>query len=774
MSVISDKGRLIRLISKSYEPRTYIPPRKDQAPPLGRNLIMPLWKILMADPEDILKHNGVDPYVFVRFLYMMSKAMVPIWLLSWIVLLPVDAANSNVLGKSGLDRLTFGNVSKDKQSRYWAHLILDYVFIGWILFLIWQEMQHWLVIRQRHLINPEHSRLAQANTVLITDIPPEFLDEERLEQLYAHLPGGVKRIWLNSLVKLALKHKLETEKRIQKLEKKKKPVPPELTGPVNPDLLSTDAESGSKVLSLADQLVPRNQRPTTRLKPSWAPFGLGFLGIGEKVDTIEWARKVIQERNEGLSKSREQLRKDVQTPGIGEETYPPLNSAFIHFNQQIAAHMAVQCLAHSQPTGHARGYPQQDGCRVVPDDSILYLPGHCTYTTPTGADSQHTFLITTLSSGLIASIKPIAQDPASIATILAAQLPTASTFFITLVLTQFTGTVGNLLQPFTLLLYYIRLILTGGTPLQTQSWGTTFPGVTVYGVIMISYMVISPVINGFGAMFFVLSAIIYKYLFIWVDDQPVEADTGGLFFPKAVTHLFVGMYIQEIALCALFFLARDENNKVSAIPQGALMVAIHYILLVSYGPLINSLPLSLAYMSYGMPKETGHEGSEAANEPAVNSSTERLTLQSSPQIYNNEKQPRSAEGLTGETQTPNTTPSASTRPGPPVSSEQEDVELGNLGHNQEEEEDEEAFFAVPGGPGVVRGMRDDGNDPDAFFHPATKEPQRILWLPRDELGLTAAEIKENGAVGIQSTDQFAVLNHKGKVKISGPPPDDIA
>ena len=71
-------------------------------------------------------------------------------------------------------------------------------------------------------------------------------------------------------------------------------------------------------------------------------------------------------------------------------------------------------------------------------------------------------------------------------------MPTASTFFITLILTQFTGTVGTLLQPISLVLYYVKIILLGGTPrsvfnsrytLQTQQWGTQFPGVTVYAVI---------------------------------------------------------------------------------------------------------------------------------------------------------------------------------------------------------------------------------------------------------------------------------------------------
>jgi hypothetical protein len=83
-----------------------------------------------ADPEEIIRKNGVDPYVFVRFLQMMAKAMIPIWLLSWLILLPVDSVRTGVSGKEGLDRLTFGNVGTDRQERYWAHLILDWVFIG--------------------------------------------------------------------------------------------------------------------------------------------------------------------------------------------------------------------------------------------------------------------------------------------------------------------------------------------------------------------------------------------------------------------------------------------------------------------------------------------------------------------------------------------------------------------------------------------------------------------------------------------------------------------
>ena len=154
------------------------------------------------------------------------------------------------------------------------------------------------------------------------------------------------------LVKAAREHRLANEKKIAKLEKKGKPVPESLRGPANPDLVEEPTGTEHvQMISKADQLVPRSQRPTMRLKPSWAPFSLGFLGIGKKVDTIEWAQQEIQEVLPKLEAARDRLRKDAEIQGVSnEEEFPPLNSAFILFNQQIAANIAVQCLAHNQPS----------------------------------------------------------------------------------------------------------------------------------------------------------------------------------------------------------------------------------------------------------------------------------------------------------------------------------------------------------------------------------------------------------------------------------------
>lgn len=185
-----------------------------------------------------------------------------------------------------------------------------------------------------------------------------------------------------NLIKLARKMKVDREAKIAKLENKGKPLPKQLTEPLNPDLLKPtqsrqgkpgNGETGSDdqgpldpaSLGLADQLVPRDKRPTTRLKPHWAPFGLGWLGIGEKVDTIDWTRKQIEEITPLLEASRERLRRDTENDGNENDTYPPVSSAFIHFNQQISAHLAAQSLAHHLPLNMSGRYIEQSPENVI-------------------------------------------------------------------------------------------------------------------------------------------------------------------------------------------------------------------------------------------------------------------------------------------------------------------------------------------------------------------------------------------------------------------------
>ena len=87
-------------------------------------------------------------------------------------------------------------------------------------------------------------------------------------------------------------------------------------------------------------------------------FGLSWMPslwlIGKKVDTIEHCRKEVARLNL-------EIEVDQQNP----EKFPLMNSAFIQFNHQVAAHMACQAVSHH--------VPKQMEPRIVeisPDDVI--------------------------------------------------------------------------------------------------------------------------------------------------------------------------------------------------------------------------------------------------------------------------------------------------------------------------------------------------------------------------------------------------------------------
>lgn len=138
-----------------------------------------------------------------------------------------------------------------------------------------------------------------------------------------------------------------------------------------------DLESAPAVEAAAI-VVPKDQRPTHRL---------GFLGLwGKKVDSIDWAREEIQTCNKLLDEARQIIKQEDQVNdveegghhgGKGKDTerivkgnghehrYPPLNSAFITFHRQMAAHLAAQALLHHKPYAMGNKYTE-----VNPEDVI--------------------------------------------------------------------------------------------------------------------------------------------------------------------------------------------------------------------------------------------------------------------------------------------------------------------------------------------------------------------------------------------------------------------
>ncbi|KAH7328270.1 hypothetical protein B0I35DRAFT_417041 [Stachybotrys elegans] len=84
--------------------------------------------------------------------------------------------------------------------------------------------------------------------------------------------------------------------------------------------------------------LKKKERPTHHLSlfgVSWMP---GLPLVTKKVDTIYWCR-------EELARLNVEIEEDQKHP----ERFPLMNSAFIQFNHQVAAHMACQSVVHHIP-----------------------------------------------------------------------------------------------------------------------------------------------------------------------------------------------------------------------------------------------------------------------------------------------------------------------------------------------------------------------------------------------------------------------------------------
>ena len=262
-------------------------------------------------------------------------------------------------------------------------------------------MAHYVYVRQHYLASPSHSSTAQARTVLVTGIPQKFLTESALTHLFSHLPGGVRKVWINrhlgdmpelynqrlkacqmlesaatSLLNMAIKRNRKRLRNPVKFKDGRQIVS-------NTELTSfvSDLETRDTVM---EELVSKHKRPSHRLPLfSWMPFSIPLLG--KKVDTIEWACDRIHQLDTDLARRRDNLARDIawttkvdsdaRASGVAENstitistvpdsiplfgtrtvvdfsrlTYPPANGAFILFNRQIAAHMAAQTLTHHEP-----------------------------------------------------------------------------------------------------------------------------------------------------------------------------------------------------------------------------------------------------------------------------------------------------------------------------------------------------------------------------------------------------------------------------------------
>ncbi|KAJ3031727.1 UNVERIFIED_CONTAM: hypothetical protein HDU68_000662 [Siphonaria sp. JEL0065] len=176
------------------------------------------------------------------------------------------------------------------------------------------------------------------------------------------------------------------------------------------------------------------------------------------------------------------------------------------------------------------------------------------------------FAVNVIGSSILASFTDIENNPSSVMTILAVAIPKSANFFMQYLLVQgLTTPSGEILRLVPLLISPILSFLFSSTPRsifqsrQPPVWNYS-TAMAVHGLavaIGLVYCVIAPVILVFVTLYFGLYAFVYSYMMQNVYIIKKECETGGRYLFTAANHLFVGLFVMEFMVLALFILAQN-------------------------------------------------------------------------------------------------------------------------------------------------------------------------------------------------------------------------
>ncbi|KAK5660314.1 hypothetical protein OQA88_12854 [Cercophora sp. LCS_1] len=633
---------------------------------------------------------------------------------------------------------------------------------------------------------------------------------------------------------------------------------------------------------------PHHRLPLFEWTPSWFP---AFPLIHEKVDTIYWCRTELARLNL-------EIEEDQEHP----ERYPIMNSAFIQFNNQVAAHMACQSVTHHVPKRMAprmveispndviwdnmaiRWWDEWARCAAV----FLFVIGMIIlWTFPvaftaslsqidalilkypwldflqrnkavhdvikaiagvlpavvlaillalvpiilgllaefqgskTGSQKSEVvqvyyfvflftqvFLVVSIATGLLQTLAEISGDVTQTPQILARNLPKGANYFFTYMILQALSTSsGHLLQIGTLFVWFIlarildntaRAKWKRNTELPDVTWGSYFPVYTNFACIALIYSVVAPLISIFAIITFSLFWVANRYNMLYVNR--FRTDTGGVLYPRAINQTFVGLYVMELCLIGLFFLAEDETGANVCFPQAIVMIVVlgltalfQLLLNNSFGPLLRYLPITFEdeavlrdeAFERAQQKRLGLLGDEDDEATALMSGLSTTKSRPSTDIELDNLPRRGASGGSklGKLKHAGTWAMHGGKKvrAATFGKASDNVRTAALYRKQRRQKDLEAQRAI--GDALYGGYHDEIEDltleerdtlvRKAFQHYALRARRPTVWIPRDDIGVSDDEIRRTMEFSdnIWISNEGTALDSKVRVVYGRNPPD---
>ncbi|GFP85077.1 calcium permeable stress-gated cation channel 1 [Phtheirospermum japonicum] len=264
-------------------------------------------------PEaELIDHAGLDSAVYLRIYLLGLKIFVPMTLLAWAIIVPVNWTNNtlaisqatNKLEYSDIDKLSISNIPYESK-RFWTHIVMAYVFTFWTCYTLMKEYEAVAAMRL-HFLASERRRPDQF-TVLVKNVPPDA--DESVSECVEHF-------FLVNHPDHYLTHQVVINaNKLAKLVKERK--------------------KKENWLDYYQLKYSRNQAQRPMMKT-------GFLGLcGDKVDAIDYQTGEIERLSKEIDEERERVKTDPKCI---------MPAAFVSFKTRWGAAVCAQTTQSRNPT----------------------------------------------------------------------------------------------------------------------------------------------------------------------------------------------------------------------------------------------------------------------------------------------------------------------------------------------------------------------------------------------------------------------------------------
>lgn len=605
----------------------------------------------MPEPE-LIEHAGFDSAIYLRIYLLGLKVFVPLMLLGFIILFPVNATggylkyNKATLNMENIDELSISNVTG--YPRLWAHVSMAYVFTAWVCGVLYTEYKTVMLMRLQY--HEAQHRRPDHFTVLVKNIPadPDESLSLHVEHFFRvnhpdyYLSHQVVRN-ANKLAKLVQKNRgLQNWLDYYQLKSSR-----------HPDL-----------------------QPPTRKK--------GFLGLwGEKVDAVEYYKMELDRITKEIATERTRVLEDPKAL---------LPVAFVSFRARWGAAVAAQTQQTKNPTawltewapeprdvywnnlaipfveltlrklviaialfflvfffmipitfvqslanlkGLSKTFPFLQpifNLKIISSFLQGFLPGLALkiflillprllmfmskiegYTSLSSlerrsASKYFIFMVVTVFFGSIFTGTAsdqlhnfINEPPTKIPNLIGRSVADKALFFITYIMVDgWAGAAGEILRLKPLIIYHLKnafLVKTDKDRDDAMDPGSVgfdqaLPQIELYFLLGIVYAVVTPILLPFIIIYFAFAYLVYRHQVINVYNQ--EYESGGAFWPHLHTRIIACLVIQQISLMGLL---GTQNAKISTpvlLLLPVLTIAFHIYCKNRFEPAFRRYPLEEA------------------------------------------------------------------------------------------------------------------------------------------------------------------------------------